>query len=70
MLINTDNSKPLPTVATSTNFQQCEHKNGWYSGISFFTWNYTVFACSDCGEILKGRRLKQLKEKHRVINDT
>lgn len=37
----------------------CEHKNGWYGTIPFGIFHRRIFACSDCGEMLCGKKLKR-----------
>lgn len=38
---------------------KCEHRNGWYGRVNFWIFSKYVFACSDCGEFLYGKRLKE-----------
>lgn len=36
--------------STSTDYQQCKHKNGWFLTIEFWIFKKRIYVCSDCGE--------------------
>ena len=49
------------TACTATASIICKHNNGWYTTIKFWIFWRKIFMCSDCGECLTGKRLKQLR---------
>lgn len=61
MLYRTDHIKlngPFVTTSTTAG-RQCKHLNGWYAIIPFWIFRRKIFMCSDCGETLYGKRLKE-----------
>jgi len=56
-------------TATVRNYP-CHHKNGWYGYVSFWIFRREVFACSDCGEFLYGKKLRTWKAITRGIVET
>lgn len=45
----------------------CIHKRGWYGNIHFWIFKRKVFACSDCGQMFYGKRLRDLEWKWRTL---
>lgn len=56
------NMDECATTTTSTG-PLCEHKTGWHGIVEFWIFSRRVFACSDCGDILYGKRYKAWKRK-------
>lgn len=43
--------------------QYCKHLNGWYGNVKFLFWKRPIYCCTDCGEFLYGKRLKEFKNR-------
>lgn len=50
-------------TVTATLRKPCTHPNGWYGQVPFLGFERSIFACSDCGEILYGKKLREFKKK-------
>ena len=51
------------TTATVSATPGCKHANGWYHSIPFWIFQKRVFACTDCGAVLHGDKLKKWEGK-------
>ena len=58
----------LLTDFTGTIGEVCLHNNGWYGNVSILAgwWHIRIFVCSDCGELLQGKRLKEDRKRRYV----
>lgn len=46
--------------------KECKHKNGWYGTIPFWIFSKQIFACSDCGTMLYGKKLIEWKKRKKI----
>ena len=37
------------TTYTATNYEMCQHLNGWYIAVKWWWFTRRYFVCSDCG---------------------
>ena len=49
------------TDSTATFYTECEHSTGWYVRVKFLFFSKYVFICSDCGEVIYKKKIKERK---------
>ena len=60
-----DYDNPECITTTGTAFIECKHETGWYATVHFLhTFWKKIFICSDCGECISGKELKEHRDEH------